>query len=196
VFSGDKEQIKTGLEMNQSGSSFTHKPLVERLALFAISFVFWLLLVWPVSPFDGSLLIGDIAVGVLVSVFVALVMHEIIRVKFIRLLNPVSWFWLIVYLFVVSYYVIKGGLDVSYRVLHPRMPIRPGIVRIKSVLKTDTGRSALANCITLTPGTLTIDVTDDGVFYIHWLNVLSLDEDEAAKLVLRRFEWFIQRIFE
>ncbi len=76
------------------------------------------------------------------------------------------------------------------------MPIRPGIVKIKSILKTDTGRSALANCITLTPGTLTIDVTDDGIFYVHWLNVLSLDEDEAAKLVLRRFEWFIQRIFE
>ena len=182
--------------MKQSDSSFTHKPLLERLALFVMSFVFWLMLVWPVSPFDGSLLIGDIAVGVLVSAFVALVMHEIIRVKFIRLLNPVSWFWLVIYLFVLSYYVIKGGLDVSYRVLHPRMPIRPGIVKIKSILKTDTGRSALANCITLTPGTLTIDVTDDGIFYVHWLNVLSLDEDEAAKLVLRRFEWFIQRIFE
>lgn len=182
--------------MNQSDSSYTHKPLLERLALFVISFIFWLMLVWPVSPFDGSLLIGDIAVGVLVSVFVALVMHEMIRVKFIRLLNPVSWFWLIIYLFVLSYYVIKGGLDVSYRVLHPRMPIRPGIVKIKSVLKTDTGKSVLANCITLTPGTLTIDVTDDGIFYIHWLNVLSLDEDEAANLVLRRFEWFIQRIFE
>ena len=99
-------------------------------------------------------------------------------------------------MFVFFYYVIKGGLDVSYRVLHPRMPIRPGIVKIKSVLKTETGRSALASSITLTPGTLTIDVTDDGYFYIHWLNVLSLDEEEAAKHVLRRFEWFIQRIFE
>jgi len=54
----------------------------------------------------------------------------------------------------------------------------------------------LANCITLTPGTLTIDVTDDGVFYIHWLYVLSEDDEEAAGHVLRRFEWFIHRIFE
>lgn len=182
--------------MNQTDSSFRHKPLAERLALFAICFVFWLMLAWPVSPFDGSLLIGDIVAGVVVSIFVALVMHEIIRVKFIRLLNPVSWFWLFIYIFVLAYYVIKGGLDVSYRVLHPRMPIRPGIIKIRSVLQTDTGRTALANCITLTPGTLTIDVTDDGVFYIHWLNVLSLDEEEAAKLVLRRFEWFVLRIFE
>jgi multicomponent Na+:H+ antiporter subunit E len=184
------------MEMNQSSSSFKHKPLIERLVLFFVVLTFWLMLAWPVSPIDGSLLTGDIAAGVLVAAFVALVMHEIIRVGFIRLINPRSWFWLFIYGFVFFYYVIKGGLDVSYRVLHPRMPIRPGIVKIKSVLKTETGRSALANSITLTPGTLTIDVTDDGYFYVHWLNVLSLDEEEAAQHVLRRFEWFIQRIFE
>ena len=46
------------------------------------------------------------------------------------------------------------------------------------------------------PGTLTIDVTDDGMFYVHWLNVTTADEEEAAQLVLRRFEWFIRKIFE
>jgi len=182
--------------MNQSIDTFKRKPLIQRMVLFVVLFVFWLLLVWPVSPFDGSLLIGDIAAGVLAAALAALVMHEIIRVKFVRLVNPRSWFWLFIYMFVLAYYVIKGGLDVSYRVLHPRMPIRPGIVKIRSVLKTDTGRTALANCITLTPGTLTIDVTDDGVFYIHWLYVLSEDDEEAAGHVLRRFEWFIHRIFE
>ena len=182
--------------MNDFAKHFKHKPIIERLVLFLAAFIFWLLLVWPISPIDGSLLMGDIAVGAVVAVFVALVMHQIIRVRFIRLVNPRSWFWFITYLFVLAYYVIKGGLDVSYRVLHPRMPIRPGIVKIKSTLVTDTGRSVLANSITLTPGTLTIDVTDDGVFYIHWLNVLSLDDEEAARHVLRRFEWYIQRIFE
>ncbi len=182
--------------MTPSSYTFKQKPMIKRLVLFVIMFVFWLLLVWPVSPIDGHLLIGDIAVGVLVSAFVALVMHEMIRVGFIRLVNPRSWFWLIIFTFVFGYYVIKGGLDVSYRVLHPRMPIRPGIVRVRSLLKTETGRTALANCITLTPGTLTIEVTDDGVFYIHWLNVLSLDEEVAARYVLRRFEWFVQKIFE
>jgi multicomponent Na+:H+ antiporter subunit E len=123
-------------------------------------------------------------------------MHQIIRVKFIRLVNPRSWFWGIVYIFVLGYYVIKGGVDVSYRVLHPRMPIKPGIIRIKSVLETETGRSVLANSITLTPGTLTIDVLDDGTFYVHWLNIVTDDDEEAAEIVLRRFEWFVQRIFE
>ena len=177
-------------------NNFIRKPMPQRLVLFAVAFVFWLLLVWPVSPVDGRLLVGDIVAGVFVAAFVALVMKEIIRVNFIRFLNPRSWFWCFIYFFVFTYYAIKGGIDVSYRVLHPAMPIRQGIVRVKIVLKTSTGRTALANSITLTPGTLTMDVTDDGVFYIHWLNVSTLDDEEAARKILRRLEWYIQRIFE
>jgi multicomponent Na+:H+ antiporter subunit E len=177
-------------------NNFVHKAMPERLVLFAVAFVFWLLLVWPVSPVDGHLLVGDMVAGVFVAAFVALVMKEIIRVNFIRFLNPRSWFWCFIYFFVFTWYAIKGGIDVAYRVLHPAMPIKPGIVRVKSVLKTSTGRTALANSITLTPGTLTIDITDEGVFYIHWLNVSTLDDEEAARKILRRLEWYIQRIFE
>jgi multicomponent Na+:H+ antiporter subunit E len=172
------------------------KPWLERVALFAISFVFWILLVWPVSPVDGRLLIGDMVVGLVAAAFVALVMGEMIRRNFVRFLNPVSYFWALVYVFVFSYYALKGGVDVAWRVLHPAMPISPGIVKVRSVLKSDTGRTALANSITLTPGTLTIEVTDDGIFYVHWLNVRSVDEEAAAEQILRRFEWFIQKIFE
>jgi multicomponent Na+:H+ antiporter subunit E len=164
--------------------------------LFFVAYVFWLLLTWPVSVQDGRLLTGDIVAGLFVAALVALVMREIIRKNYVRFLKPAPWFWGFVYLFVFGYYVIKGGVDVVYRVLHPAMPIRPGIVKMKTVLKTDTGRTALASSITLTPGTLTMDISDDGVFYIHWLYIQSLDEEQAARLVMRRFEWFIQRIFE
>ena len=177
-------------------NNFIHKSMPERLVLFAVAFVFWLLLVWPVSPVDGRLLVGDIVAGVFVAAFVALVMKEMIRVNFIRFVSPRSWFWIFVYFFVFSYSVIKGGIDVAYRVLHPAMPIKPGIVRVQSVLQTSTGRTALANSITLTPGTLTMDVTDTGVFYIHWLNVSTLDDEEAAEKILRHHEMYIQRIFE
>jgi hypothetical protein len=46
----------------------------ERLALFAVAFALWMVLVWPVSPVDGRLLVGDIAAGVFAAAFVALVM--------------------------------------------------------------------------------------------------------------------------
>jgi len=83
-----------------------------------------------------------------------------------------------------------------YRALHPKMPIKPGIVKIRTKLKTDSGITALANSITLTPGTLTVDVTDDGYLYVHWINVKAEDIEQATSQIARRFEWFIQKIFE
>jgi multicomponent Na+:H+ antiporter subunit E len=182
--------------MNPKTYPIDRNPWLERLVLFVVSFAFWLCLVWPYSAADGRWLPGDIVAGIPVSIFVALVMGEMIRANLIRLLNPRSWFWLLVYQFVFAYYVIKGGLDVAYRVLHPAVPIQPGIVRIRSILQTETGRTVLACAITLTPGTLTIDVSDDGVFYIHWLNVGNAKDEATAKRVMRRFEWYIKRIFE
>jgi multicomponent Na+:H+ antiporter subunit E len=76
------------------------------------------------------------------------------------------------------------------------MPIRQHLFGVRFSQKTDVGQVTFANSITLTPGTLTVEVTPDGVFYVHWLNVLSEKDEEAAEHVLRRFEWFIKRIFE
>lgn len=176
-------------------TDFRRKPWSERFVLFVIAFVLWMILAWPVAE-EGGLLLTDVVVGVLVSAIVAMVMRAMFRQNFVRLLNPRSWFWMVIYLFVFTWYVLKGGIDVVYRVLHPAMPIHPGIVRVRSRLTTDTGRIVLANSITLTPGTLTVDVSTDGVFYVHWLNVLSKDDEEAAEHILRRFEWFLERIFE
>ncbi len=170
--------------------------LIKRIVLFAFVFVFWLLIVWPVAPSDGRLLWGDIAAGLVVAALVALVSREIVTQRFGRLLEPARYFWAAVYLFVFAYYVVKANLDVAYRVLHPAMPIRPGIVRAASKLRSASARTALANSITLTPGTLTVDITEDGTFYVHWINVLTVEQEEAAKQILGRFEWFIQRILE
>ena len=83
--------------MNEVSKTNDRRPWLERLALFAISFVFWLLLVWPVSPVDGRLLVGDIVAGLVVAAFVAMVMGEMIRSKLGRLLNPVNYFWAIIF---------------------------------------------------------------------------------------------------
>ena len=169
---------------------------VARLVLFAFAFLFWLLLAWPVSPFDGRLLWGDIAVGAVAAAVVAMVMRDVVSHEFGRLLEPARYFWAAVYVVVFGYYVVKANLDVAYRVLHPSMPIRPGIVKVRTTLRSDSARTALANSITLTPGTLTVDITADGVFYVHWINVVSTEEEEAAQRILGRFEWFIHRILE
>lgn len=172
------------------------RPLVKRLVLFAFAFVFWLCMAWPVAPSDGTLLWGDIAAGVLVAGLVALVLRDIVTQRFSRLLEPSRYGWAAVYLVVFAYYVVKANLDVAYRVLHPAMPIRPGIVRLSSTLRTASARTALAICVTLTPGTLTIDLTEDGTFYIHCINIAAGAEEIAGKPILGRFEWFIAKILE
>lgn len=170
--------------------------LVERGVLFAAAFALWVLLVWPFAPTGGRPLDGDIFAGVIAAFVVALVMGELVTQRFGRLLDPRRYFWAVVYLPVFLYYALVAGVDVMYRVLHPALPINPGIVRARTRLRSASARTALATSITLTPGTLSVDVTADGTFYVHWINVVSLDDEESAARILGRFEWFIERIFE
>ena len=130
------------------------------------------------------------------SLVVALLFHDILPQEHHVFISPVRIFWFLVYVPVFFYSVILANLDVMYRALHPKMPIRPGIVKIKTNLKTDSGITALANSITLTPGTLTVDVADGGYLYVHWINVKAEDVEQATSRIARRFEWFIQKIFE
>ena len=167
---------------------------MRRLIYFVLAFVIWILLTWPFvdGKIDGQVVVA----GLIASVIVAVMFHEILPKEHHVFISPVRIFWLLVYVPVFFYYVFKANLDVVYRALHPKMPIKPGIVKIKTTLKTESGITALANSITLTPGTLTVDLTDDGFLYIHWINVKSDDIEQATKHIAQRFEWFLKRIFE
>ncbi|MFQ5989937.1 MAG: Na+/H+ antiporter subunit E [Candidatus Methylomirabilales bacterium] len=75
------------------------------------------------------------------------------------------------------YELIKANLQVAYLALHPKMPIRPGIIAFPTRHQSPLGATLLANSITLTPGTLTIDVSPDGrILYIHTLDIAHPDE--------------------
>ena len=167
---------------------------MRRLIYFVLAFVIWILLTWPFV--DGNIDLQVAIAGLIASVIVAVMFHEILPKEHHIFISPVRIFWVLVYVPVFFYYVMMANLDVVYRALHPKMPIKPGIVKIKTTLKTDSGISALANSITLTPGTLTVDLTDDGFLYVHWINVKSDDIEQATKHIAQRFEWFLKKIFE
>ena len=167
---------------------------MRRLIYFVVLLIIWILGAWPFD--DGRIDVQVMAAGVIASLIVALLFHEILPKEHHVFISPVRLFWLLVYLPVFFYYVMKANLDVVYRAIHPQMPIKPGIVKIKTNLKTESGITALANSITLTPGTLTVDLTDDGFLYVHWINVKSTDVEQATKFISQRFEWFLERIFE
>ena len=169
--------------------------LLPSLVLAVVLFVFWLLIGWPVSPIDGRILWGDVANGIVVALLAAVVMPPFVTGHFKRLLDPRRYASAAAYLVVFAWYVARGNIDVAYRVLHPTMPIRPGIVKAKTTLRSTAARALLANSITLTPGTLTVDIVED-VFYIHCINVHAGDEDVFAREILTRFEGLIARILE
>jgi multicomponent Na+:H+ antiporter subunit E len=112
-----------------------------------------------------------------------------------KLLQPKRYFWFFAYLVVFIWECIKANLDVAYRVLHPAMPIRPGIVKVKTTLKSELARTLLANSITMTPGTITVDIIDD-YFYIHWIYVRSEDPEVYTEMIMGTFEKYIKRIIE
>jgi multicomponent Na+:H+ antiporter subunit E len=167
---------------------------MRRVIYFVVAFIIWVVGAWPFV--EGNIDWQVVIAGLIASFVVAILFHEILPKEHHVFLSPVRVFWGLVYIPVFFYYIIKANLDVVYRALHPRMPIKPGIVKIRTALKTDSGITALANSITLTPGTLTVDLTDDGFLYVHWINVKSDDVADATKFIAQRFEWFLQRIFE
>lgn len=147
----------------------------------------WLLLFWNLHW--SVLLVGG-AVAVLVSTLLARFPAGIEKLLDLR-----RWFFAAVYLPYFLYYCLKANLDVAFRVIHPDVPIRPGIVKVRTSLTSEMAKTFLANSITLTPGTLTIDI-DGQDLYVHWINIKVDDPEKRFAVIVRRFEPLLRRIFE
>jgi len=163
----------------------------SRIVIFLGAFLVWSLLNWV--P-DWQHLI----VGIFIAGFVAFLIGDLFITQPHILKHPLRyWYFLIYYLPKFLWECFKANVDVAYRVLHPKLPINPGIVKVKTSLKTDTALTFLANSITLTPGTMSIDVDkDNGILYVHWIDVKAKDVESATRIVVERFEKTLKKIFE
>lgn len=154
--------------------------------LFITLFVLWLGLAGSID--NDELVTGAITALVITIIFFSVAVHAEMKLS-IR-----SFIYVPIYIVVFSIALIKSNLDVAYRVIHPKLPIKPGIVKVRTSLKSRVGRLTLANSITLTPGTLTVDVKDD-VFYIHWINVSGQNIQESTDVIVKNFEKYLEVIF-
>ena len=80
-----------------------------------------------------------------------------------------------------------------------RLPINPGIIRVPADVPTEYGKTMLANSITLTPGTITMDIDErDGQcwYYIHWIDVQETDRVQAGEAIKGRMEKWLRRIWQ
>ncbi|HAX92930.1 MAG TPA: hypothetical protein DCY25_03100 [Bacteroidales bacterium] len=158
------------------------------LTFFILGLVFWLLLTFRIS-------LPNVIVGSAASLICTLIFARYFFENTGKLINPRRWFWFLVYLAVFIWSCIKANFDVAYRVLHPRMPIKPGIVKVRTTLKSEFARMLLANSITMTPGTLTVDIIGDD-FYIHWIFIRSQDPEIYTRMITGVFEKYIKNFVE
>ncbi|MFC1632163.1 Na+/H+ antiporter subunit E [Candidatus Omnitrophota bacterium] len=163
----------------------------SRIVLFLVAFLVWSILSWVPDK-------QHLAVGVLVSILVAWMTGDLFIQRPHQLKHPLRyWYFCVHYLPAFLWECLKANLDVAYRVLHPDLPIHPGIVKVKTNLKSDTALTFLANSITLTPGTLSVDIDrDSGIIYVHWIDVKAKDTEAATKIIVSRFERILAKIFD
>ncbi len=158
------------------------------IAIFVLGIIFWLLITFSFTA--SNIIVGAIASLICSLIFARYYFHDVKK-----FLQPHRYFWFIIYLFVFTWSCIKANIDVAYRVLHPAMPIKPGIVKVRTTLTSGFARTLLANSITMTPGTLTVDIIGD-YFYIHWIYIRSDDPEVYTGMIMGAFEKYIKKIVE
>jgi multicomponent Na+:H+ antiporter subunit E len=160
-----------------------------------ILFAFWALLSGKFDAFHLTL-------GAICSILVAYLFHDLLfanvrvgdmRIVAGRFIRYIPWLLL---------QIALSNIHVASLVLRRKMPIDPQVVEFKTKLETDISCVALANSITLTPGTITIDIKD-GVYYVHALSQKVADdlnagamEDRVAHIFMEADHLYVQDILD
>ncbi len=137
----------------------------------------------------------ELLLGLFISIVVAFFTQDFIKRRFpLYLFNPYRLILFIIYAFGPFFVAMaKANIDVAYRVITGK--INPGIVKISPGFKKDASITLLANSITLTPGTLTVDIDPKTYdLYIHWINVTNMNPDCSD--ICGDFPVWVRRITE
>ncbi len=160
---------------------------IGRPLLFFFLLLIWLLLTYPFA-------LQELAAGAAVALVISLLPFGSVSLFSEIRLSPKALLFGLIYIFIFLGALIKSNLDVAFRVLHRRLPISPGIVKVRTGLTSRMGRMVLANSITLTPGTITVETIGE-YFYIHWIDVSSENIEESTQEIVTKFEKYLEVIF-
>ncbi|MFC4356692.1 monovalent cation/H+ antiporter subunit E [Halobium salinum] len=162
------------------GALVGRESLPKYLLVFGTSYLFYLALGGFSGLFD--VVTGAISAGVVTAVLGTVVLKG--EPDFRRL--PGELARLAVYTPYLLWEIAKANVSLAYVILHPRLPIDPKMVQFEAAVWGDLPATTLANSITLTPGTLTVEVSQRE-FYIHALTDSSRDDlfDGALERAVR-----------
>jgi len=157
------------------------------MALFVTLLAFWLLL-------NNSLATDVVLVGVFAAGVIALLFSRQRAVVADFRFTPQSLATAPMYDAYFRKELVKSNLNLARIVLSPGLPLKPGIVKVRTRLKSPVGRLLLANSITLTPGTLTVEMVDEWL-YIHWVTVEGADVEAATAAIVAGFEGYLEVMY-
>lgn len=148
---------------------------------FSASLLTWVLL-------TGTLAVDEVMLGMVVSLVVMAAAGQRLALLSGLRLTPWAPLHLLRYLGYFFWQLVRSNLDVAQRVISPALPIHPGLVEVRTGLTSDLGRMLLANSITLTPGTLTVEAEGDRLL-IHWIDSTpGSDLESATQAIAAGFE--------
>ena len=162
--------------------------MIKKIVFVVLAFGLWLLFTWSTD-------LDNLIAGMAVAVVTGLLFSNYFPGEVDKLLQPSRYFWFVIYIFIFTWECIKANFELAYPGLHPDLPINPAIVKVKTTLKSQLGRTTLANSITMTPGTITVDIIGNDV-YVHWIYMNTTDPKVYTREIAGRFEKYIKKIFE
>ena len=155
--------------------------------------------VWII--FTGNLSTDSLIVGIIASLISTYLFKNMLfrfskkKVNFKLFFKKI--FLIIAFIPVFFYEAFVSAIEVSKHVFEKEPSFSPGIVKVKTTLTNVSALTILANLITLTPGTLTLDFDkSERAYYIHWIDVKSSEEAEKRKEIIERFEKWLEVIFQ
>lgn len=159
--------------------------------LAEILLILVLALVWV--GLTGELTLATFVVGLLLGVIILKLFGE--RTVRVLKLNIRHIIPLIQLFFIFLFELLMANLTVLVKVFSPKLNIKPGIIKVPVEVEGPFWITTLANMITLTPGTLTVEVSPDNkYFYVHCLNIDN--EDSIVSDIKGTFEKKIQEVYK
>ena len=148
--------------------------------------------------YTGAITPMDLVLGAIASIIIASFTADLVVERAGKLVNIKRWCYLVAYsILYLTVIEARAHWDVVKRILHPRVPVNPSIVRIPYEVESDYAKTTIANSITNTPGTVVVDVDDKRkVFYVHWIDAKEVEDEKARKEVSLVFEKYSKKIFD
>jgi multicomponent Na+:H+ antiporter subunit E len=179
----DMKSTGTSIRRHSSALRALAPPLRRGLAASGAVFIFWLVISASLAP-------ADLGLGAALSLLLGWWSARFLWARDTPQLSPRQWWALARYLSTLGFEVLLAAIHVARVVADPRLPIAPRVVVCRTRLQRQISRVAFAHSVTLTPGTLTIDM-QGSVFLVH-----CLDEASARRVLSGELERRVASVFE